>query len=172
MKSWPCRQGSRALVLLATALLLSACVGRLVNTITADQAAALVEQHLRDFAAALPGARLEEFGGASIADCDQPNDGGPLGRVFAENGYWVRDIPQERNPATFDLAVRYWTDHGFRVLTDKRPAVGKFVSVEGPAPDFTGMSLQESSDGHGILSVSASSDCVWPHGTPAPKTRP
>jgi hypothetical protein len=141
-----------------------------VNTITADQAAALVERHLRDFAAAIPGARLEKFVGPKIIDCGYPNDGGPLGRVFAESIYRVRGIPQERNPATFDLALRYWTDHGFRILADKRP--GRFfLSVEGPAPDFMGMALQESVDGHGILSVSASSDCVWPNGTPAPKTR-
>lgn len=171
MMSSPCRRGFRSLVLLTTALLLAACGGRLVNTITADQAAARVERHLRDFAAAIPGARLEEFGGPSIGDCDQPNDGGPLGRVIAENGYWVRDIPQERNPATFDLALRYWTEHGFRILTDKRPGRA-FISVEAPSPDFTGMSLRESGDGHGVLSVTASSDCVWPNGTPAPKTRP
>jgi hypothetical protein len=91
-------------------------------TITADEAATRVEQHIRDVAAALPGARLEVFRESHISPCTAPNGGGPLVRVFAARSYWVRDIPQERNPETFDTALNHWTSNGYTVLTDSLPA--------------------------------------------------
>jgi hypothetical protein len=139
-------------------------------TITADEAATRVEQHIRDVTAALPGARLEVQEASSISPCTAPNDRGPLGRVYASRSYWVRDIPQERNPETFDTALNHWTSNSYTVLVDARPQRA-FVRVEAPAPDFTTLTLRSSVDGQGILSIVASSPCLLPDGNPAPKQR-
>jgi hypothetical protein len=151
-------------------LVLTAC-GGLEPSITLAQAVALVNQHLRDLTATLPGARLEPHGPGSIDPCNDPIDGGPFGRVSVGQDFWVRDIPKSRNPAIFDLAVRYWTDHGFRILNDDRLQGDNFVNAHAPAPDPTGMAIQESVDESHTLSIVAASDCVWPNGTPDPKPR-
>ena len=138
-----------------------------MNTITAEQAADRVEGHVRAFVAALPGARLEVSRPSHIDPCNQPLDGGSLGRVFAGATWWVRDVPPERNAEVFDLALRFWAESRWTVLNDFRPQ-RQSVYAEAPDPDFTGIALKESVDGSRTLSISSSSPCVWPDGSPPP----
>lgn len=133
------------------------------HTITAEQATARVEQHIHDVAAAIPGANLKREFPTAVTPCTAPVDGGPLGRVAAGANYRIVDLPPDDNAAAFDLAYRYWTDHGFRILEDLRSQ--GYLWAEAPDPDFTTIALSESGKGTRILFLVSSSPCVWPNGT-------
>lgn len=104
-------------------------------TITVEEASVRVEEHLRALESALPGARLEVQDPPAIDQCNQPTDGGPLGRVTATRAYWIRDVPAERNAEMYEIALAFWADRGYRLLVDKRRPDGAFVQVEAPDPD-------------------------------------
>ncbi|WP_083753627.1 hypothetical protein [Actinosynnema sp. ALI-1.44] len=136
------------------------------NTITQQEANNRAEKYTQDAAASLtPPPRLEPLSRFDDTECDDPSDNGPLGRVYASRRYWLRDVPRERNAEVAEALVRWWTSHDFVVLSDKRPREN-WISVENKNDGFS-MSIQESVNGD--LSLGATSPCVWPNGTPAPK---
>lgn len=135
------------------------------NTITAAEAQRLVDVYVQEAMTALPPhARLEKQSGM-VYDCSDPTDHGPRGRVIASINYWIRDLPKDQNQAYFDAALRYWTQHGWKLLTDSRPQ-DNYIGVEKISDGFR-MSLTASI--HGDLNIGTDSPCVWPNGTPAPK---
>lgn len=135
------------------------------NTITAAEAQRLVDAYVHEAMTALPPqARLEKQY-ERTSDCEQPTDHGPRGRVSASIGYWIRDLPKDQNQAYFDAVLRYWTQHGWKLLTDSRPQ-DNYVWVEKISDGFQ-MSLAASI--HGDLNIGTDSPCVWPNGTPEPK---
>ena len=152
-------------------LMLTACstgIGQRVEmeeTITQDEAAEKIEQHVTDAVAVLPDTvELEPLGPVAFASCDDPTDGGSQDRVTVSQRQWLTGIPVEDNEQNADLLYEYWTTNGYRVLHDKRP--GKLsISVENEEDAFR-MSLRVSAQGD--LSIGASSPCVWPEGTPNP----
>lgn len=156
-------------VLVGLLVVLSGCGD--MKTITAEQAAERVELHLRAVETAIPGARFEVHRESHISPCNEPEDGGPLGRVYASAGYWIRDVPAERNAEVYEIALGFWEIQGFRVVVDKRRPGRAFVEVEAPEPDFTTVSLVMSGDATHTLSIVSSSPCVWPDGVPAPQPR-
>jgi hypothetical protein len=138
------------------------------NTITQQQANERVERYVQDAASTLPtSVRLELAASQEALDCSDPTDGGPRGRVTASRGYWLRDLPREQNAEHINALVQWWKDHGFVVLTDSRPK-DNYVWVENPADSFR-MSIQETVDDPRQLTLGATSPCVWPTGSPAPK---
>jgi hypothetical protein len=128
------------------------------------EASARVERHVRAVAGSIPGAQLEIRFPLRVSPCTEPVGGGPPGQVTAGVAYRVTGLPAERNPAAFDTARRYWMGHGYRVVVDSRPR-DAYLQAEAPAPDWTTISLQESTDGHRQLYLVANSACVLPGGT-------
>lgn len=137
-------------------------------TLNTQQATDRVQQHIDDAVAVIePTPRLEP---ESFLDmpCDPPSDNGPLGRIVVSRGYWLRDIPPERNAEVFAAVERRWVDNGWVVLADDTDSQDAFLSVENRADAFR-MSLSSSVDGQ--LSLGATSPCIWPDGTPDPQPR-
>lgn len=133
------------------------------ETMTQEEAAERAREQIDNLMEALPEtAQLEERGGPNFAACDDPTDGGPRDRVTVSDSYWIRGLPVEDNDQTIELMYEYWTANGYRVLRDERPDKPS-IAVENEE-DFFWMSLRISDEGS--LSISASSPCVWPEGTP------
>ncbi|MFE1165761.1 hypothetical protein [Nocardiopsis sp. NPDC058789] len=133
------------------------------ETITEDEAAAKVDQHIANAVAALPETvELEPLGPVAFASCDDPTDGGPRGRVTVSLDQWLNGLPVEENEQNAELLYQYWTANGYRVLRDERPDKLS-IAVENEEDGFL-MSLRASIQGD--LSLGASSPCVWPEGTP------
>lgn len=166
--------GSRLVMAVAAGLAgligLSGCSGvGMEPTLTKQQGLERVQQHIDDTVAAIePAPRLEGLSSNDYAPCDLPSDNGPLGRIEVSRSYWLRDIPDERNPEVFAAVERYWVDNGWVILSDDTDSEAPFLSVENRADAFR-MSLQGSVDGK--LSLGAVSPCIWPDGTPDPQPR-
>lgn len=136
-----------------------------MRTLTEQQARDRVEEHIAGAVTALPlTPRLEEQS-AGRRPCDDPTDQGPLGRISVAKRYWLRDLPTERNDEMFDAVESYWLSHDYRVLDDHRDLPVPALFVENNTDAFR-MSMQTSV--RGDLSISATSPCVWPDGTPPP----
>ena len=135
------------------------------ETITQDEAAEKIEQHVTDAVAALPDTvELEPLGPVAFASCDDPTDGGPKDRVTVSQRQWLTGLPAEDNEQNADLLYDYWVSNGYRVIHDLRPDE-LFVTAESETDAFN-VSVQASDEGS--LSIGASSPCVWPEGTPKP----
>lgn len=98
--------------------------------------------------------------------CDDPSDLGPRGRVSVAKVFWLRELPTERTDELFNAMHSYWLSHDYRVLSDQREQGGPALFVENNADAFR-MSLQ--TNVRGELTISATSPCVWPDGTPPPE---
>lgn len=143
-----------------------------MRTLSQQQASARVEEHITDAVAALPVApRLEKLQPSlGPVPCDDPSDLGPLGRVSVSETYWMRGLDFDRAQEWFAAMHAYWVSHDFRVLADQRDDVvapALFVEHNG---DAFRMSMQTSVEGD--FSISATSPCVWPDGTPPPGVEP
>ena len=149
---------------ITTVLAVTACnTAQGSETIAQDEAAEQAREHIDSLMGELPAtAELEERGGPNVAACDDPTDGGPKDRVIVSDIYWVRGLPIEDNEHNVELMHAYWTANGYRVVHDLRPDE-LFLTVEHEEDAFL-VSVQSSMQGS--LSISASSPCVWPEGTP------
>ena len=130
-------------------------------TMTQADAAERVEQHLARAIGALPDKPALRIFRDHVRECASVDDA-PSGRVEVSRGYWLDDLPADRNVQYVGALVTHWTANGFRVLADARPP-DAFVSVENTDDGFR-MSVALSDDGR--LSLGASSPCVWPDGVP------
>ncbi|MGH3873872.1 MAG: hypothetical protein ACRDSR_20605 [Pseudonocardiaceae bacterium] len=136
-----------------------------MHTLTEQQAKDRVEEHITDAVAALPVPARLEVQSTDRVPCDDPTDQGPLGRIIVAKTYWLRDLLAERNKEIFDAVESYWLSHDYRVLDDHRELRVPAFFAENNTDAFR-MSLQ--SNVRGDLSISATSPCVWPNGTPPP----
>lgn len=128
------------------------------SMMTYQQAADLVEQLIRENAAALhPTPRLEPSAEVMTPPCSGPNDDQETGQVMVEHGYRLRDIDQTLNEDMFRQLRRYWSDHGYRITleTGDSSQFRKAVAQH-PENEFA-ISLTE---GHGVLTIRSQSDCV------------
>lgn len=133
------------------------------ETMTEDEAAERVQEHIDGTLASLPeGAELETRNGTLFAACDDPTDGGSKDRVTVSETFWIRGLPVEDNEANIDLMYEYWVDNGYQEIHDLRPEEN-FVTMENEGDSFR-VSVRTSNKGS--LSLSASSPCVWPDGQP------
>ncbi|MGH3797074.1 MAG: hypothetical protein ACRDSP_19550 [Pseudonocardiaceae bacterium] len=136
-----------------------------MRTLTAQQATQRMEEHIARAVAALPVTpRLEEQSFDRLP-CADPSDNGPLGRVSVGKVYWLRELPIERTTEVFNAMHSYWLSHNYRVLSDQRDLRVPALFVENNDDAFR-MSLQANVQGD--LTISATSPCVWPNGTPPP----
>ncbi|MGQ0839283.1 alpha/beta hydrolase [Actinokineospora sp.] len=151
----------------AMTLFATSCTGSAMdNTITRKQAEDRVEEYIKQAVSVLDVPfRLEPLG-LDMSDCDDPTDNGPKGRVFADHVYWIRDVPTTENGRQVAALRKWFRDNGFTIGEDTWDKT-KFVSLDKGEDGFR-MSLKENFKGE--LSIGASSPCVWPNGTPEPKS--
>ena len=153
---------SMATLILATCI--TGCGQRagMEETITQDEAAEKVQEHINGVMSSLPDeAELETRRGTLFAACDDPTDGGPKDRVTVSERLWVRGLPIEDNETNIKRIYDYWINNGYQVLRDERPEKSSItVEDEDSFAAFLRVSDQ------GSLSIGASSPCVWPEGTP------
>ncbi|WP_198658981.1 hypothetical protein [Nocardiopsis sp. FIRDI 009] len=130
---------------------------------TQDEAYERAEEHIAGAVAVLPETVvLSSLGGDLSNPCFDTVDGGASGIAAVGRTYWLRELPVEDNEANVDLLYEYWTANGYQVTDDGRPDdLAVFVEHE---EDSFRMSVQSSVQGS--LSISSSSPCVWPEGTP------
>jgi len=138
--------------------------GTVRPTSTVEQATERAEDNLRRALAALPGHIRVERIASTHTPCDDPDDGGPPGRVTASVQYQVHDLPADEFARRVDELRAWWTDNGFRELRDGRPGM-LYLWVEHNRDGFR-MAVQANDLGE--LYLFSTSPCVWPHGTPEP----
>ncbi|GGL12903.1 hypothetical protein [Mangrovihabitans endophyticus] len=138
-------------------------------TDTRAEAKARVEQLARAAFAALPdGASLQHSDGVP---CDDPTDNGPAGRIFVEHRYnLVPPTTGQTWPAdqVISTLVRYWQQPHYRVHDDGRTRPDPKYVVE--TPDGYAVIVRAFARGdHLDFTLSSSSPCIWPNGTPNPQ---
>lgn len=132
-------------------------------TMSIQEAKQKVDDYLEQGRRALsPDAKLINDSGNEQRACDDPTDGGPKGRVFAQRDAKVEGAGGRDPQSNFALLRSWWQANGFRITSEKSDA----IFAENPADGFR-MSL--TSNVRGSLYLGASSPCVWPNGTPDPK---
>jgi hypothetical protein len=152
-------------VLLAT----TSCGGASMQpTVSAEQAkqATLSMVHAAAAAVFPPGYRLTE-----ITEPDEPcTDASDkeTGQVRVGVTFWVDGPDRSRNDLYYDSIKKWWSDNGWKIENDNRPG-DLFANAQ---HDGYLMSLQGAVLGSetGRLNIGASSPCVWPSGTPDPKS--
>lgn len=133
-------------------------------TITLAQANHAVDSYIDRAMAQLPAnLTLKERLRLEADPCDDPDDGGALGRKIASRNYEVLGVNPREIPSHFDTLRRWWERSNFRVL-DNNPQY-EFLWVENNDDGFR-MTVKANPEGH--LYLIAASPCVWPNGTPPP----
>lgn len=163
-----------ALAAMATILAVSACTGQdrsLQPTVTKEQAAQRTEQLVQEAFAQLPaGATLKLNNSSDESPCDDASDGGPAGRVFVERRYLVVPPPGGTWPVDQALPtlVSFWEKKGYKVYDDRRTSSYPKYVVETPDGYSANITTWDRGD-HSDITLSSSSPCVWPNGTPQPQ---
>jgi hypothetical protein len=132
-----------------------------VHTLTKEQAAQRVEQHLNAAVDQIVPRPALEPGLKSTLECFDPSDNGPLGRVTVEHRYLMPSVAPADGAAVLDILASYWNDHGYRLLRDQRDKRLAEIAVE--ADD--GFRVVVTTNVAGQLSLIGSSPCVWPDGS-------
>jgi len=131
-------------------------------TITETQAHDQVEAYVRDAFAALPAPAARQLFSRNRSECTDPTDDGPAGRFEISATYEVTGLTSDTFAVQFETVVQWWQEHGFTVLTDRRPT-DQYVFARNARDGFD-MSLQANELGK--LYLGATSPCIWPNGTP------
>lgn len=139
-----------------------------MQTLTEEQASSRLEQHLRAAIEQIEPRPQPEPGLVGSMPCDDPTDGGPLGRVFVEAHYTLHGIAAGANRRIFDVLHRYWTEQGYTVLSDQRDRERAPQLKVRHRQDGFSVSLRENLARE--LRISGSSPCVWPEGNPPSET--
>jgi len=134
-------------------------------TLTLDQASQRMTANVASVVAGMPvKPRLEPNGGLSSTPCDGGLAGSPTNiRVQPAEGYFLRDVPADRNPEIFASVKEFAAAHGFQ------PRSSDKSSAAYADHDGFGIQIQESVEGSRGLSLNVSAPSIWPDGTPPPK---
>lgn len=134
------------------------------QTLNTEETVERLEEHIADSVSVLPETLELEPVGRVIknASCDDPTDGGSPERVMAYRSYWLTGLPKEDNETNAELLHQYWINNGYAVSRDDRPD-DMSIAVRKEDDAFS-LALRSSADDR--LSISASSPCFWPEGTP------
>ncbi|MFI1989748.1 hypothetical protein [Actinoplanes sp. NPDC020271] len=155
-------------------LALAACAGKdkdLQPTETKAQAAQRVEELVQEAFKQLPsGATLKVSTDEDSVPCDDPTDGGPAGRIFAEKAYDIVPPATGTWPSNeiIPTLVTFWQQKGYKTRTDDRSKQEPRYSVE--TSDGYIVLVQSWNRGdHLDYGLSADSPCIWENGTPDPQ---
>ncbi|WP_436532088.1 hypothetical protein [Actinoplanes sp. HUAS TT8] len=159
---------------MAVTLTMTACEGKgkeLQPTATKDQAVQRVEELIQESFTQLPaGATLKINENVDAAPCDDPTDGGPAGRIFAEKRYFI--VPpaagswDQKN--VIPTLVTFWQQKGYTTHTDDRNGAEPRFTVQTSDGYRISVDSWDRSD-HVDISLGSTSPCVWENGTPDPQ---
>ncbi|MQA62789.1 MAG: hypothetical protein GEU86_15155 [Actinophytocola sp.] len=136
-------------------------------TITLAEANRITEANAERMLTALPdGARLKPFSKYEEVACDDPDDGGPAGRKFAERSYQITGLDSTKTAEYHDKLRDWWLDHDFEILREFPTEGDRLISVENSADGFR---MSYETNEHGEMYLNSSSPCVWTNGTPEPE---
>lgn len=139
-------------------------------TITLAEANRVIEQNVKAALTALPDtAKLKPFNVIEDFPCEDPDDGGPPGRSWAERSDQVIGLDPEKIPEYYHLLRTWWLNHGFTILREFPDEGDQRISVERKSDGFR-MGFQ--ANHLGKMYLESSSPCVWPNGTPEPGAAP
>jgi hypothetical protein len=167
--TWPdCRAGGRRLVvvLLACAGALAGCSGGNVshNTMTQAQATARARQILRDTAAALtPRPRLGEFEPDPPPNQCLDNIPDAARKVNVGGTSWLHGIAEAEFAAVGRQILDYWKKQGYSIQAARGFSSGR-PEINAATRDGFLVSLDWSAKN--LLSIGASSPCIYPEGHP------
>ncbi|MEU9832664.1 hypothetical protein AB0D67_14135 [Streptosporangium sp. NPDC048047] len=139
-------------------------------TMTEAQALARVEQLIKETAAVVqPKPRLDLYAPSLNPNmCLDPTDGGSEDRIVVNRSYYLRGIPQDKVSEVVGQIKSYWEQQGYRISGVS--ANGRNITGRSRPDDFL-LSLLSAYDGDDVvLSMGASSPCIWPNGTPEPSS--
>ncbi|WP_275290725.1 hypothetical protein [Amycolatopsis sp. La24] len=163
-------QPMRLATLAAVLIAMTACGGAPMQpTLTSEQAkqAAADAVHAAASISFPAGYKLTEivFPAESCTDSSDKE----TGQVRVGVTYWVDGPDRAQNSSYYEKLKKWWTDNGWTIETDTWQG-DQFANAHNG--DGYVMSLTGTVTGTvlGRLSIGASSPCVWPNGTPEPKS--
>lgn len=164
-------RGLTAAIALLVGMTLTACGDEeepwMQPTMTRQEAIDRVETRIQQAVAQLPGeAKLELSDKTDSLPCDDPDDGGPAGRIIIEHDYWIRGLPKPYEQY-FETLEQYWSERGYR--KGRFTKRGEWWTMVYEDPDGFYVSLKTTGDGKELF-IRSQSPCVWPNGTLAPET--
>jgi hypothetical protein len=169
------RRDGCALMAAAMMLLTTACTGTKEDLRPAEsqaQAVQRVEQLVQEaFAQLPPGATMKVNLNTDAMPCDDPTDGGPAGRIFAERRYFIVPPSTGTWPKAAEAVpalVGFWQEQGYKVRSDGRNDPEPRYMVE-TADGYRVTAATWNRGDHLDLSLGATSPCVWENGTPNPQ---
>ncbi|MFC9328742.1 hypothetical protein [Kitasatospora sp. NPDC057015] len=133
-------------------------------TITEVQAKQQVMAYDLDILSTLLGEQQAMVSEPFSSECETSSQPGPKGRVrlhSSDHGLGV--VAVERNPGMFETFRKHLAEKGFEPVNKD----AGWEYYKNKANGFTA-ELQESSDASKKLTLTVSSPCVWPNGTPGP----
>ena len=137
---------------------------------TPRQAATYADAILHDTASALYPRPQLEFS-AEFSDSAAPCPGGPDAdtMVVVTRCYWLRGITGPQFAAIGEQVLAHWRRLGW-VITDAAGVGARRPVIGAVAPPYAfRVSLEWSATGgSGLLSLNATSVCLWPEGTASP----
>jgi hypothetical protein len=146
----------------------TACTGGTVSgssTITKAQAVARIEQLVNETTDIIrPKPTLEPFR-PSLNDrsCLNLTDGGSKDQIVIYRAYYLRGIPADQIHDVAAEVKAYWQQQGHHIESES--SNGLNIYGRSSPDDFT-ITLGWSEGG--VLTLEATSTCIWPDGTPPP----
>ncbi|SFI88858.1 hypothetical protein SAMN05216275_105280 [Streptosporangium canum] len=140
------------------------------RTMTEAQALARVEQIIKETVAVVrPEPRLDLYAPSLNSNmCLDPTDGGSEDRIVVNRSYYLRGIPQGKISEVVGQIKKHWEQQGYYISGVS--ANGRNMTGRSRPDDFL-LSLLSAYDGDDVvLSMGASSPCIWPDGTPEPSS--
>lgn len=160
--------GYRTAAIVALSMLaLTSCgkADKLKPTMTLERAKQQVMAYDLDILSTLLGEQQAFVSEPVSSGCESDSDSGPKGRVRLHRTDWALGVvPVDRNPEMFETFRKHLAELGFEPFSKD----AGWEYYKNKSNGFTA-ERQESSDDTKKLSLTVSSPCVWPNGTPGPK---
>ncbi|MEU8238740.1 hypothetical protein AB0C07_10875 [Actinoplanes missouriensis] len=164
-----------AAVLLSLLVVTAACKaeegGDVQPTETKAEASRRVDALVEEaFAQLPPGATRKPNVNVDSVPCDDPTDGGPAGRIFAERRDLIVPPSGGAWPVTdvFPTLIAFWEQQGYTTRIDGRSEREPRYSVGTPDGYIVIVNSWDRGD-HVDISLGSTSPCIWENGTPDPQ---
>lgn len=148
------------------------------DTITRNQAEHNTEQLISSISTVLPhGTKVikdKDEPGVSVQDmqCEDkdPAAGRPTGMVQVQRVYKLSEVKSSDVDEIFRSLREWWGQHSFKVTSDNQHPSADPKDKSVLVRNHHGYTMSGQSNDQGQFYFGASSPCVWPNGTPEPKS--
>ncbi|MEV4580636.1 hypothetical protein AB0K16_46155 [Nonomuraea jabiensis] len=168
------------MLIIAAAVLVAGCapggvLGGVMNgsadkpTITKAQALARIEQLINGTVSVIRPKPELELHRPSLNDglCLDPLDGGSEERIVVKRAYYLRGLPKDSLKEVITQVKAYWQSQGHYIQAESENGL-QLYGRSRPEDFFMSIGWTEGD----VLSLGASSTCLWPNGTPEPSATP